>query len=124
MGSASERLVDYFIWLQSWLAKTEPDVAVIEFLSVVRNANATRVISHYQAISALACKLRGLLVIEGRVTSARKAALGRGNLSKQEAFNIIKKRFPEHEFGRIDKGGGDKSDALVLALAGMRLAEK
>lgn len=123
-GSSSDRLVDYFIWLQSWLSANEPDIAVIEYLSVVRNAEATRVISHYQAISALVCKLRGLMVIEARVTSARKAALGKGNLSKKDSFALIKKRFPEHDWGRIDNGGGDRTDATVLALAGIEIAEK
>jgi Holliday junction resolvasome RuvABC endonuclease subunit len=40
-GSAPDRLVDYFLWIQNWLSTNEPDVAVIEFLSVVRNAEAT-----------------------------------------------------------------------------------
>src|SRR5215469_13753207 len=64
--SDSEYLVDYFTWLQGWLSEVTPDVVVIEFLSVVRNMNAVRKISHYQAVSALTCKLRGLLVIEAR----------------------------------------------------------
>lgn len=122
--SSPECLVDYFLWLQSWISANEPDIAVIEFLSVVRNAEATRIISHYQAISVLVCKLRGKMVIESRVTSARKAALGKGNLSKQESYNIIKKRFPQEDWGRIDNGGADRSDALILALAGLKLAER
>jgi Holliday junction resolvasome RuvABC endonuclease subunit len=123
-GSAPDRLVDYFLWLQNWLAANTPDVVVIEFLSVIRNAEATRVISHYQAISALACKLRGLLVIEARVTSARKAALGRGNLSKEESYKMIKARFPQEDWGRINNGGADRADATVLALAGLELTER
>lgn len=123
-GSYSDRLVDYFIWLQSFLSANEPDVSVIEFLSVVRNAEAVRKISHFQGISALACKLRGILIIEARVTSARKVSLGKGNLSKQESYNIIKKKFPNEDWGRIDNGGGDRADALVLALGGITLAEK
>src|ERR1019366_6225259 len=123
-GSPSEQLVDYFVWLQSWLTINKPDVAVIEFLSVLRNAEATRKIAHFQAISSLCCKLRGLMVIEARVTSARKATLGKGNLSKQESYNMIKKKFPDHDWGRIDNGGGDRADALILALGGISLAEK
>ena len=122
-GSPPERLVDYFLWLQSWLAAYEPDVVVIEFLSVVRNAQATRVISHYQAVSALACKLRGIMVIEARVTSARKNALGKGNMSKEEAYKQIKNMFSSEDWGRINNGGADRADATVLALAGLTLAE-
>lgn len=123
-GSAPDRLVDCFIWLQNWLSANNPDVAVIEFLSVVRNAEATRVISHYQAICALACKLRGIMVIEARVTSARKAALGKGNMSKEESYKKIKTMFPLEDWGRINNGGADRSDATVLALAGLELAER
>jgi Holliday junction resolvasome RuvABC endonuclease subunit len=122
--TASENLVLYYDWLYTWISFNEPDVAVIEFLSVVRNAEATRKISHYQALSALVCKQKNLLIIESRVTSARKVTLGNGGLSKEKAFQIIKKRFSEFDFGRIDKGGGDKSDAVILALGGVALAER
>ena len=124
IGSDSARLVDYFVWLQAWLSANPADVAVVEFLSVVRNAEATRKVAHYQAISSLVCKLKGLMVIEARVTEARKQALGRGNLSKKEAYAMIKKLYPSHEFRRADKGGYDETDAVVLARGGIALAEK
>lgn len=123
-GSAPQRLDDYFTWLMSWLTFNKPDLACIEFLSVERNAQTTRVVSHYQAASVIACKRKGLVVVEARATSARKAVLGNGALSKQAAFDIIKKRYPEILLGRFDKGGGDKSDALILALAGPAIAEE
>lgn len=123
-GSAPDRLVNYFLWIQNWLAVNEPDIVAIEFLSVVRNAEATRIISHYQAISALACKLRGILVIEARVTSARKAALGRGDMSKEESYKKIKEMYPLEEWGRINNGGADRADATVLALAALEIAER
>lgn len=122
--SSSENLVSYFTWLQVFLSANKPDIAIIEFLSVVRNAEATRKIAHFQAISSLVCKLRGLLVIEARVTSARKASLGKGNLSKRECFDLIKKKFPDHKFNRFDRSGSDETDAVVLALGSMKIAEK
>lgn len=122
--SHPENLVGYFIWLQNWLSANEPDVAVIEFLSVTRNAEAARVIAFYQGVSALVCKLRGLLVIEARATSARKASLGKGNLSKKECFALIKKKYPDHVFKRFDSSGADETDATILALGGISLAER
>jgi Holliday junction resolvasome RuvABC endonuclease subunit len=122
-GSAPERLLAYQEWFTAWTMVRHPHIACIEFLSVERNAQTTRVISHYQAVSAVVCKKQGMLIVEARVTSARKAALGDGSLSKEKAFALIKQRFPEYDFGRIDKGGGDKSDAVVLALAATSLAE-
>ena len=122
-GSPSERLTTYFLWLQNWLSYSKPDIAVIEYLSVTRNAEATRVISHYQAASAIACKLRGLLVVEARVTSARKASLGKGNMSKEEAYKKVKSLYPDENWGTIKNGGADRADALILALGGISLAE-
>jgi Holliday junction resolvasome RuvABC endonuclease subunit len=122
-GSAPEGLHDYFIWLMAWLIAFQPDIVVVEFLSVERNAETTRKISHYQAISVLACKLRGITVIEARVSSARKHTLGRGNLSKEDAWKEMKRLHPSHKFQRADSGGYDEMDAGVLALAGPRLTE-
>ncbi len=122
--SSPDRLVDFFLWMQHWLSYNSPDVAVVEFLSVVRNAEATRVISHYQSISVLVCKLRNILVIEARVTSARKAALGKGNLSKEDSYKMIKKMYPLHTFKGPKSGGSDETDSVVLALAGLSLAER
>lgn len=122
-GSSPERLKLYFDWLTFWLLVNKPDVAAIEFLSVERNAQTTRVVSHYQAASAIACKRQGLIVVEGRVSSARKIALGNGGLAKKDAFIAVKGLFPDHDFGHFDKGGSDKADAVVMALAASTLAE-
>ena len=124
IGSAPARLTEYFVWLRTWLALNKPDMACVEFLSVERNAQTTRIIAHYQAASVIACKLKGLVVVEARVTSARKAVLGDGSLAKPKVFELMKKRYPHLEFGRFDRGGGDRADALVLALAGPAIAEQ
>lgn len=126
-GSAPERLAHYYSWLTFWLQVNGPEMASIEFLSVERNAQTTRVVSHYQAVSALACKRQGLVVVEGRVSSARKIALGKGNLAKKDAFDLVRQKFPDHDFGRWTKTGtpaGDKADAVVMALAARTLAEQ
>jgi Holliday junction resolvasome RuvABC endonuclease subunit len=122
-GSAPERLLFFFEWLSGWVIRNRPDLAAIEFLSVERNAQATRIVAQYQAAAAIACKRNGLIVVEGRVTSARKIALGNGSLAKKDAFLMIRKMYPDHDFGRFDGGGADKADALVMALAGPALAE-
>jgi Holliday junction resolvasome RuvABC endonuclease subunit len=65
----------------------------------------------------------GLVVIETRATSARKAALGNGGLAKDKVWEIMRKRYPEL-FAPKTRGGLDECDALVLALAGERVAER
>lgn len=127
--SDSWNLRDYYVWLK---VRTKPryyadsvtiDMAVVEFLRVDRNVQSVRKISHYQAVSVLACKMQGLLVVEAHVKTARKEALGRGDLSKDEMWDAVKKLYPSHPFRRKDQGGEDEADAIVLALAGPGLVE-
>lgn len=117
-------LWDYYEWQVFQIKSAKPDMAAIEFLSVSRNMNSVRVVSHYQAAAALACKANNLMVIEARVSSARKEALGRGNMSKDEAWEAVKKMFPNHKFSAKTRGGTDEADALVIAIAAPGIAEK
>lgn len=122
-ASDPEGLYKYFLWLMARLVADQPDMAVVESLSVTRNAEAVRKISHYQAVSVLCCKLRSITVIEARVSSARKHALGNGNMSKEEAWAVMKATYASHPFQLAKSGGYDESDAAVLALAGPAIAE-
>lgn len=131
--SAPENLYAYFRWLKDEaLVQTDPkspyllpvaDMACVEFLSVTRNAQTSRVVSHYQAASVLACKELGMTVIEARVSSARKEALGK-NVDKETAHAKVKEMYPEHKFKSKTTGGMDETDAIVLALAARGLAER
>lgn len=123
-SSAPQRLVDCHAWLVGWLIVHRPDMAAIEFLSVERNAQATRMVAQYQCLAALASKQQGLMVIEGRVTSARSIVLGNGAAKKEEAYAAMKKRYPKFKFLPFGKGGDDEADAVLLALAGPELAER
>jgi len=123
-GSKGDKLVNYFSWLMAWLVAKDPDMVCVEDLHVTRNAKTAMVLARYQCVSVIVPKLRGLLVVETPVTTARLQALGRGDYSKAEAWKIIKDRFPEHDFGNQSDGpGGDKADAVVLALAAKTIAE-
>lgn len=123
----------YFWWLSRKITVQQPDMAVVE-MSAYRaqgpggkgNTQALQAVSFYQAVSVLCCKINGLVVIETRATSARKAALGNGGLSKDAVWELMKKDYPTafELFGRKDKGGLDRMDALVLALAGPTVAER
>lgn len=117
-------LYDYFTFVMRVADASRPQMAVVESLSVERNAVTARKVSHYQAASVLACKEMGIMTVEARVSSARKEALGRGNMSKDEAFQAIKKMFPKHKFKAKTSGGYDETDATVLAVAGPGIAER
>jgi Holliday junction resolvasome RuvABC endonuclease subunit len=121
--SPAWNLHDYFLTVITWCEKSEADMACVESLSVTRNAQASRVISHYQAASVIACKECGLTVVEARATSARREALGSGKLSKDEAWLMVKKMFPDHQFRAKTSGGTDEADAAVLGVACPGIAE-
>jgi crossover junction endodeoxyribonuclease RuvC len=125
--SAPQRLTDCYLWLSAWLAIYRPEVASIEFLAVARGAQTTRIISHYQAAGAIAAKVQGLVVVEGRVTTARKIVLGDGGADKEAAYEFVRGLYPEHKFlpfGKDGKGGGgDQTDSVVMALAAPALME-
>lgn len=123
---------DYFNWLIMELLIYRPQMAVIEMGAYIvsqgrgrgqGNFQAIQAVSFYQAISVLACKIQGLIVIESRATSARSAALGNGRLSKDQVWEIMRMKYPDTFSPKI-RGGLDESDALVLALGGERLAER
>jgi Holliday junction resolvasome RuvABC endonuclease subunit len=121
---------DYYDWLMLRLFFWKPHMAVIEMGSYAAggaggkgNFQAVQAVSFYQSISALACKKCGLLVVETRVTSARKAVLGNGALSKDQTWAIMRERYPKL-FSFKNRGGLDEMDGLVLALAGARVAER
>lgn len=127
--SHPQGFVDYFNWLGWRIIQHKPDMAVIEMgaYAMVRggkgNFQALQAVSFYQAISALSCKINGLVVIESRATSARKAVLGNGGLSKDATWDLMRKRY-DGLFAPKTRGGLDECDALILALAGERVAER
>lgn len=121
--SPAWNLFHYFLTVQDWVDETEPDMACVESLKVTRNAQTARVISHYQAASVLGCKVKGLMVVEAGVSSARREALNDGSLSKDNAWPLVKAMFPDHQFRAKNSGGTDEADATVLGVAGPGLAE-
>lgn len=121
--SAPRNLYDYYVWQCDEIKGCNPDLVSIESLSVVRSAKTTRVLSHYQAAAVLAAKTCRVTVVEMRVSSARLEALGRGNASKDEAHEMVKKLFPGHKFLAKSSGGYDETDAAVLGVAGPHAIE-
>lgn len=120
---------DYHFWLAAVIFDHRPDMAVVEMGAYAMgkggkgNFQALQAVSFYQAVSCLCCKLNGLIVVESRATSARKAVLGNGGLSKDATWEIMRKRY-QNLFSAKTSGGLDEMDALVLALSGERAAER
>lgn len=110
-------LLGYFRWLYALIAMYGPiDVAVVEELSVTRGHKVVRSLSHFEGVTYLACEMHGVPMVETKAGKARNAVLGLNpNCSKEEVFAAVKQRWPELKLGAIDRGGGDKADALVMA---------
>jgi Holliday junction resolvasome RuvABC endonuclease subunit len=125
--SHPQGMADYFHFLAIFIYTHKPQMAVIEMSAFSAGSKgnflASQAVAFYQAVSAVCCKLNGLMVVETRVTSARKAALGNGAMSKNEVWKMMTERHP-HLFAPKVRGGLDECDALVLALAGERVAER
>lgn len=124
--SHPQGFMDYYQWLGFRIYKYKPHMAVIEFHSYTgpkSNAKATQSVAFYQSISALTCKLFGVMVIEARATTVRRIVLGNGGLAKDAVWEIMRKKHPDL-FSAKTQGGLDECDALVLALAGEGAAER
>lgn len=113
----------YYHWLVELAGLWRPDMALVELVAVHRNMNTVRVLARYEAASIIALKTSKVLTMQGRVSKARLIALGKGNLSKEEAYAAVCLREPQHEWRTPKKGGMDETDAYVLAKAAMGVAE-
>lgn len=113
----------YYYWLAATAVSWKVDMALVELVAVHRNMNTVRVLARYEAASIIALKTQKVLTMQGRVSQARSIALGKGNLSKEEAYAIVCEREPQHTWRTPKKGGMDETDAYVLAKAAMGVAE-
>lgn len=107
----SWNLVSYGEFLESLFPA---QVVVIEDLSVPLNLDTVKKISYFQGLTIYIAEKWGAEVVLLRPSTARKAALGKGNLNKQEVYDKISE---QHELLPFKKGGGDQSDAIVLVEA-------
>lgn len=118
--TALDRLFNFYAFIENLSSGLKPDVAGIEELTIFRNKNTTRVLSHFQAAGAIACQKAGAKVTWIRPAVARRTVFKR-NLDKQGAYERIVKWFPDYTFKPFGQGGDDETDALVLALSAPRL---
>ena len=114
---ASDRLFEYAQWFGEKLYKHKPDLVAVSSTSFSRNANTTRVIARYEGVTIFKARMHSCDVVEVRDSTARKAVLSRGNLSKQEAYEEVLMLEPKYPWLPFKKGGNDQTDSWVLAKA-------
>jgi Holliday junction resolvasome RuvABC endonuclease subunit len=87
------------------------NIIVIENLSVPLNLDTVKKISYYQGLAIYKGTEWKAEVVLLRPSEARKLAYGKGNLPKEEIYNIVSKK---HNLLDFKKGGSDQADAITL----------
>jgi Holliday junction resolvasome RuvABC endonuclease subunit len=96
------------------------DLVVIEKVSKARNLNTVRLLAYHEAAAFIKAHEFGTEILHISPMTARKKGLGNGKLNKQAVYNMIKTKYKNQEFLPYDKGGNDQTDAVCLALAGLK----
>lgn len=125
-GSHPDNLLGWFRYVDGFIGIWQPQMAAIEMHSysgVKSNDISAHAVGYYQGVAALVCKLRGLVVLEIRASTSRSIVLGNGSLSKDAAWEIMRKRYPEL-FSAKTGGGLDEMDAVTCAQAAPTAAER
>lgn len=124
-SSHPQGLQSWFEFMRAYIRMYRPHMASIEmhaYSGPKSNQAASHAVAYYQGVAAVCCKLEGLVVIEVRATTSRRIVLGRGNISKEDAWTVMRKRYPDL-FSPKTRGGLDEMDALIASLAGPDAAE-
>lgn len=115
--SLGKRLRDFGKYLQS-IKKSLPKGSLkaigVERDSVSRNLNTIRMLSYFEAVVLMKANEWGVPAIQYAPSSARKKALGKGNIKKEEVYNFYADKY---DLLPYEKGGSDQADSLCLAEA-------
>lgn len=96
------------------MAAHKVDEVIIE-ATFSRNVMTLKSLAKCRGIAEAACVNAGVNnIAEINTLSARKRVFGKGKLTKEECFEILKSKFPNQDFYN---DGLDISDSIVVALA-------
>ncbi len=110
--SLSQNLFNFYVSLGKYFPV---DLVVVERLHAKLNMDTTRKIAYFEGAAIMKAAEHETPFLPLGVGSARKLAHGKGNLTKQEVYDINSKK---RKLLPFKKGGSDQSDAMTLALAG------
>lgn len=114
---ASERLFEYYQWISSKFYVHRPDLVAVSATTYRRNPNTTRVLSRYEGATIVAARVYSAQVVDVLDVEARKAVLKRGNTSKERAYQLVTRKYPDYPWLPYAKGGNDQTDSYVIASA-------
>jgi Holliday junction resolvasome RuvABC endonuclease subunit len=124
--SDPELILQVYRWLVWQLGIMQPDIIAVEQQAgFIKNHNVIRSLSKREGVALLAAKQRrGTIVINPPVNQARGVVFGQGNLSKEDAWLLFKKRYPGLSLQAKTNGGMDQMDAVTHGLAAPTVLER
>lgn len=123
----AQKLIEWNGYCRMTFTMLKPDRAVMEVIRVSTSHDTTRSLSRFEAVFIINAAYAGIsTVLEHQVGQARSAFFGegKGNTPKLDAYTWMVEHYPNLAWLPADEGGMDQSDALVMALAYDRLAER
>lgn len=110
-GELASRLQAIYARLELVIARTKPDVVVIERVFLAKNAQSALVLGHARGAAMLAAVNNALPVVEYSATEIKKTVVGRGRADKAQVQHMMRvllglRTTPEE----------DASDALAAAV--------
>ncbi len=119
---AADKLLNYYDWIGIVIARFRPQRVVVSTTSFSRSHQTTRVLARYESATIIQARQFGAEVIEAKDSEARKIVLGKGNLTKQEAYEtVVNDILPNYAWLPFKAGGDDQVDSFVFAMAGNEL---
>lgn len=129
--TAAMHLEENYDWLIRLMWSTKPDIISVEELAVFMSKTVIRSLSRHEGIALLAAKKSGAMVVNPGVGQSRSIVFegqrpkGKaGSLSKDDAWILFKKNYPEVELLAKTSGGLDQMDAYTHALAAPVVLER
>lgn len=135
--SKGEKLKMFYNKLRFFINSYNPSVIVLERPNHRRNAATTTILDGYYCVACMAAHENRIQTIEAYPSTVKKTIAGNGHATKDEVAQAISKEYKipldeilQYDYYKINCKGGnkgdvktihyDKSDALALALYGMK----
>lgn len=110
-GDLSQRLKKIYAQVQTVIAQTRPDIAVIEKVFLAKNPQAALVLGHARGAALLAAVNNEIEIAEYSATEIKKTVVGRGRADKAQVQHMMRVLLKLSVAPNVDA-----SDALAAAV--------
>jgi len=110
-------MVEFMLAVQEAIETYKPELMVVELTSVPNNMHTNKLLAYWEAAAIIAGSMSGIFIKRMRTKEARKLALGKGDMKKESAINMVcdffNIRYPD-----------DEAEAIMFAWAGVESLKK